>query len=587
MDRKILINKYLNFFKEKNHKVIPSSSLIPENDSTVLFTTAGMQPLVPNLLGEKHPQGNRLVGVQKCLRTGDIDEVGDSFHHTFFEMLGNWSLGNYWKEESIKYSFEFLIDILKLDKNRLAVSVFKGNSKISRDDKSAKFWKKMGMDENRIIYLSEKDNWWGPVGNKGPCGPDTEIFYYVGKEVPKIFNSDDKNWVEIWNNVFMEYNKDEKGKYNLAPQKNVDTGMGVERTVAVLEGLDDNYLAGNWLPIIRKIEKISGKKYEENKREMRIIADHIKASVFIIGDGVLPSNVEQGYVLRRLIRRAVVNLNRINSKKISELYKIAEPVFEIYEDYDNLIKNKKEILEQIKKEEEKFEKTLEKGLRKFERISKKGKIDGRESFLLFQSYGFPIEMTRELANENGIKVDLEEFNKFFKRHQELSRTATAGKFKSGLADNSEKTTKLHTAAHLLNEALRIVLKKPDLSQRGSNITSERLRFDFNFDRKLTDEEVKEIENLINLKIKESLPVKHEIMNLEEARKNGASGVFDSKYGKDVKVYTIEDPKSKRGWFSKEICAGPHVKNTSELGKFKIIKQDSCGAGIRRIKAILE
>ena len=585
MKRRELIKKYIDFFKSKNHVEIKNSSLIPENDPTVLFTTAGMHPLIPFLLGEKHPQGKRLVGVQKCIRTGDIEDVGDEVHHTFFEMLGNWSLGDYWKKESLEFSYEFLTKILKVPNQKISVTCFKGEKNISKDIESEKIWKNIGI--NKIKFLGKEDNWWGPAGKTGPCGPDSEIFV---------------NNTEIWNNVFMQYNKNKEGKYEPLKQKNVDTGMGVERTLAVLNGLNDNYLTDVWKPIIEKIEELSDRRYGQYEgvtRDMRIIADHIKASVFILNEGIIPSNTEQGYVLRRLIRRTIRYGKFINLKNFTD--KIAESVFEIYDDY-NL--NKEKILNELKKEEEKFNKTLEKGLmilnkkiiEAVERKTKslKGKpytglekkdikeISGKEVFLLYQSYGLPLELILEEAKKRrgNTKVDIKGFYDELKKHQQLSRISTEGKFKSGLADNSEATTKLHTAAHLLLAALQKVLKDENIIQKGSNITPERLRLDFSFSRKLREEEIKDIENLVNEQIKKQIPVIREEMNLEEARKKGAKGIFEDKYGKIVSIYTI-------GSFSKEICTGPHVKNTKELGKFKITKEESSSSGVRRIKAILK
>ncbi len=586
MERLELIKKYIEFFKSKGHAEIKNSSLIPENDPTVLFTTAGMHPLVPFLIGENHPQGKRLVGFQRCIRTGDIEEVGDTTHHTFFEMLGNWSLGDYFKKKAIQMTFEFHTKVLEIPLDRYAVTCFSGNKNASKDTESEKVWKSLGVPNERIIFLRE-DNWWGPAGLTGPCGPCTEQFYWKPDETPapKIFNPKNKNWVEIGNDVIMEYNKDKKGNYNLAKQKNIDFGGGVERTVAILNGLEDNYLADMWKPIIKKIESISKKSYKGNEKEMRIIADHIKAAVFIIADGITPGNAEQGYVLRRLIRRAVRNLKKIDVpiSRINATTEIAKEVIKIYRDYEILEKNKKKIFEELKKEEDRFQKTLEKGLKEFEKMSKNKKINAEELFLLYQSYGFPIEIIKELADEKKIPVDEKGFKEKLEKHQELSRTASVGKFKSGLADNSEATKKLHTACHLLNEALRIVLKKPNLHQKGSNITQERLRFDFNFDRKLTAEEIKNVEDLVNLKIKLNLPVTCNTMSIEKAKKSGAEGVFDSKYGENVRVYSI-GIKSKE--FSKEICAGPHVENTRELKNFKIVKEQSSSSGVRRIKAII-
>ena len=563
--RKELIKKYIEFFKTEGHKEIPNSSLIPENDPTVLFTTAGMHPLVPFLLGQKHPLGKRLVGLQKCIRTGDIEEVGDEIHHTFFEMLGNWSFGDYWKKQAIEYSFEFLTKELKIPKEDISVTCFAGDDKISKDNEASEIWGKTGI--KKIKFLGKKDNWWGPAGKTGPCGPDTEIFV---------------NNVEIWNDVFMQYNKDEKGKYLPAKQKNIDTGMGVERTLAILNNLKDNYLTDSFKSIIEEIERLSKKKYDSNyetKRAMRIIADHIKASVFIIADGIIPSNTEQGYVLRRLIRRAVIYGKKIGIKNF--IYKLSESIFSAYDNYPNLQKNKNKIIDELKKEEEKFNLTLEKGMNIFEKITKdKKQVSGKDSFLLFQSYGFPIEMTKELAKEKRIEINEKEFQIELQKHQELSRTASAGKFKSGLADNSETTTKLHTATHLLLAALKKILKDSSIHQMGSNITPERLRFDFNFPRKLTEQEIKLTEKEINSNIQKRFSVIREEMTLEEARRKGATGIFENKYGGKISVYTIGD-------CSKEICTGPHVKNTGELGKFKILKEESSSSGVRRIKAVVE
>jgi alanyl-tRNA synthetase len=564
INRKELIKKYLDFFKSKGHKEIKNSSLIPENDPTVLFTTAGMHPIVPYLLGQPHPAGKLLVDVQRCIRTGDIEEVGDETHHTFFEMLGDWSLGNYFKKEAIEYSFEFLTKVLKIPKEKISVTCFEGNKDAPKDEESAKIWKEVGI--KKIKFLPKEDNWWGPAGTTGPCGPDTEMFV---------------NGVEIWNDVFMQYNKNESGKFIPLSQKNVDTGMGVERTLANLNNLKDNYLTDCFSLIIKEIEKISGKKYgkdNETTKAIRIVADHVKASVFIIADGIVPGNKEQGYILRRLIRRAVKYERDLGIK--NSLVEIAKPVFEIYSDYESLKKNKERILDEIQKEENKFLETLEKGMNIFVRLTKdKKEIDCKDSFLLYQSYGFPVEMIEEECKKRKIKFSKEQFETECKVHQELSRTATKGKFKSGLADNSEQTTKLHTAAHLLLAALRIVLKDKNIIQKGSNITPERLRLDFNFPRKLTDEEIKKIEDLVNEEIHKSCKVIREEMSPQEAKKKGAGGIFDEKYGDIVSVYTIEN-------FSKEICAGPHVQNTKDIGKFKITKEESSSSGIRRIKAVI-
>jgi alanyl-tRNA synthetase len=557
MNRKQLIKKYIDFFKSKDHKEIPNSPLIPENDPTVLFTTAGMHPLVPYLLGQKHPQGKRLVNNQKCIRTTDIEEVGDNCHHTFLEMLGNWSLGDYWKQEAIEMTLEFLTKILKIPKEKISVTCFKGNKNAPKDTEAAKIWESLGIPKQRIKFL-EKDNWWETAG-PGPCGPCTEMF---------IDN------IEIGNDVLMQYNKDKKGKYNLAKQKNIDFGGGVERTLTILQGFDDNYLTQIWKPIIKKIEQLSKKKYENNKKPMRIIADHIKASVMILNEKIVPGNTEQGYVLRRLIRRSIRYAKKLN---INSIIEISEPVFDIYPDYKL---DKKFIKQELEKEQKRFLETLEKGLGVFERLTKNKKLlSGKQTFLLYQSYGFPFEITQDLAKEKNIKINEKEFEKELNKHQNLSRTATAGRFKSGLADSGIETTKLHTATHILNQALREVLKKPDLHQKGSNITPERLRFDFNFDRKLTDKEKQDVENLVNKQIKKAIPVKQQEMTLEQAKKQNIQGVFESKYGNKIFVYSI-------GNFSKEICAGPHVNNTKELGTFKIKKEESSSAGVRRIKATL-
>jgi len=586
MKRKELIKKYIDFFKSKNHKEIINSSLLPENDPTVLFTTAGMHPIVSFLSGQSHPQGKRLCNVQRCIRTQDIEEVGDSIHHTFFEMLGNWSLGDYWKKEAIEMSFEFLTKILKIPKEKLAVSCFKGDKTAEKDSESAEIWKSLGIPKERIIYLSKKENWWGPTGKTGPCGPDTEVFYWSKKEKPpKKIDYKNKNWIEIGNNVIMQYYKNENGKYTSAKQKNIDFGGGVERTVTVLSNLDDNYLSDSFLPIIKEIEKESKEKYGKDKektKSMRIIADHIKAAVMILGDNVTPSNVEQGYVLRRLIRRSIRYGKKINIENFTE--KVSKPIFKIYDDYPNLKKNKEKIINELKMEEERFQKTLEKGIKIFNKIAKdKKRISGKNAFLLFQSYGFPLEMTKELSDEKNISVNEKEFKKEFETHQKKSRTASKGKFQSGLLDNTVETTKLHTATHLLHDALRKVLGK-HVEQKGSNITPERLRFDFSHSQKLTDEEKKKVEELVNSKIKRKLSVTKKEMSPEEAKKSSALGFFEHKYGDVVTVYTIGDPNKP---ISKEICTGPHVKNTRELGRFKIKKEESSSLGVRRIKAVLE
>jgi len=564
-----LVKKYLEFFKLKGHKEILNSSLVPENDPTVLFTTAGMHPLVPFLLGQPHALGKRLCNVQKCIRTGDIEAVGDDFHLTFFEMLGNWSLGDYWKKEAIDWSYEFLIKELGIPLEKFSVTCFGGDKDASKDEESAKMWGSLGIKDNKIKFLSKKDNWWGPAGNTGPCGPDTEMFF---------------DGCEIWNDVFMQYVKDEKGNYNLAKQKNVDTGMGVERVIAVLNGASSVYETELFIPIINKIEELSSKKKLATNKFARIIADHIRASVFIISEGVKSSNVERGYVLRRLIRRAIRSGRELGIKE-NFTAKLAEVVIEISEkSYSALSKKKNIILAELEQEENRFKLTLESGIREFEKMIKSNKqISGKDAFLLYQSFGFPIEMTQELAKEKKLEVNITEFEQEQAKHQILSRTASAGTFKSGLADNSEATTKLHTAAHILLAALRQVLGI-HVEQRGSNINAERLRFDFSHKEKLTPEQVKEIEKIVNENINKKLDVKREEMSLKEAKAGGAMGIFDEKYGNNVSVYTIRNPKET---VSKEICAGPHVTNTNQLGRFKIIKEESSSAGVRRIKAELK
>ena len=589
MKAKELKKKYFEFFKEKQHKLINSASLIPEHDPTVLFTTAGMHPLVPYIMGQPHHSGKRLVDVQKCIRTGDIEQVGDPSHLTFFEMLGNWSLGDYWKKEAIEWSFEFLTSKkwLGMDKNKLNVTVFKGDEDALKDEETAKIWKSMGIPEERIFYLPKKDNWWGPSGLTGPCGPDTEMFIDTGKE--KCSKGCKPGcacgkYFEVWNDVFIQYNKTKEGKYISLKQKTVDTGMGVERTAAMLQGKKTVYEIETFVPITEQIKELAKIDNTNEKQELsiRIIADHIRAAAFILGDdlGIVPSNLDQGYILRRFIRRSIRHGKLLGIEQ-EFLVGLAEIVIGLHkEDYKELEKNKNFILDELKKEDEKFRKTLEKGLHKFENMAKDNKISGKEAFLLFQSYGFPLEMTEELAAEKNIEVDKKDFEKEFEKHQELSRAGAEKRFKGGLADSGETTTKLHTTTHLLNQALREVLGKKDIFQKGSNITPERLRFDFNFDRKLTKEELQKVEDWVNERIKEGLPVKREEMTLDEAKKKGAQGVFESKYGEKVFVYTI-------GNKSIEICGGPHVSNTKELGKFKIIKEESSAAGVRRIKAVLE
>ena len=577
---------YIDFFVSKGHKQIPSAPVVPENDPSVLFNTAGMQPLIPYLMGQPHPYGTRLVDYQKCIRTNDLDSIGDKTHHTFFEMLGNWSLGDYFKKESIGYSFEFLTKVLNIPLEKLAVTVFKGEGNIRRDDVSADVWKSLGISEDRIAYLGQEDNFW-IAGDSGPCGPDTEIFYFRSDdEIPKKFDPKDERWVEIWNNVFMEFYKDNNGNITELPKKNVDTGMGYERVVAVLEGVDDNYLSSVWIDIIKKIEELSKYSYEENPTSMRIIADHIRTAVFILGDeaGIKPSNTDQGYILRRLIRRAIRHAKKLEIDENSNWEVIiANMIIDKYAKYyHELTKNKDIILEELTNEKIKFNKTLAKGLKEFEKIISHldtNVLNKDLAFKLYDTYGFPIELTLELAKEQGINVDVLGFKEKFKAHQELSRTASSGKFKGGLAGDSDKEIKYHTATHLLNAALKVVVDK-NVHQKGSNITSERMRFDFSCDHKLTDEEKQKTEDLVNKWITEGLDVTVTEMSKEEALKSGAECMFIEKYPDIVTVYSIGD-------ISKELCGGPHVKNTKELGKFKIIKEEASSAGVRRIKAILE
>ena len=575
---------YINFFVEKGHKQIPSSPVVPENDPSVLFNTAGMQPLIPYLMGKKHPYGTRLCDYQKCVRTNDLDSVGDTTHHTFFEMLGNWSLGDYFKEESIGYSFEFLTKVLNIPVEKLAVTIFAGNDDIPRDEVSYEAWKNLGIKEDRIAFLGVEDNFW-IAGESGPCGGDTEIFYFRSDdEVPETFDPKDDRWVEIWNNVFMEFYKDENGKISYLEQKNVDTGMGVERTAAILEGVNDNYLSSVWKDVIEVLEEITHLPYQGNEESMRIIADHIRTSVFISADpaGIKPSNTDQGYILRRLIRRAIRHAKKLGIDINSDWEEIvARKIIAKYKKYyKELDENEEVVIEVLKNEKIKFNRTLEKGLREFEKYaSKNTEIDATNAFHLYDTYGFPIELTVELAGERGMNVDEEGFKEKFKAHQELSRTASKGKFKGGLSGNSEVETKYHTATHLLNAALKVVVNK-DVHQKGSNITEERMRFDFSCDHKLTDEEKQKTEALVNEWIKQGLDVTCTEMSKEEAIKSGAECMFIEKYPDRVTVYSIGD-------ISKELCGGPHVKNTSELGTFKIKKEEASSAGVRRIKAILE
>ena len=584
---------YLDFFKSKGHAVIRSASVIPENDPTVLFTTAGMHPLVPYLLGQKHPAGTRLTDVQKCVRTGDIDEVGDESHCTFFEMLGNWSLGDYFKKEAIAWSYEFLTSEqwLGIEKDKLYFTCFAGDEDAPRDMEAYDRWREMGVEDDHIFFLGKKHNWWGPAGITGPCGPDTEMFIDTGKPAcgPDCNPSCDcGKYLEIWNDVFMEYNKQADGTFVPLEQKNVDTGMGLDRTIAILQGKKSVYETDVFAPIIAKIEELSGKKYEgadeETRKAFRIVAAHIRCATFMIGDekGITPSNVDQGYVLRRLLRRAIRFAGKLGIAE-GNLEKIAKVVIDKYAHaYGELRANEKKILSEIGKEEGRFQKTITQGLKEFEKVTANlaagDVIDGKSAFRLYDTFGFPIEFTLELADERGFKVDKEGFDKAFEHHQELSHAGAEQRFKGGLADTSEQTARLHTATHLLNAALRKLLSE-DIVQKGSNITAERLRFDFNFDRKVEREELDKLEEYVNEAIAAGLDVVEEEMTVDEAKAQGAMGVFDSKYGELVKVYTIPG-------YSKEICGGPHAKNTAELGHFKIKKEQSSSAGVRRIKAVL-
>ncbi len=592
INSKELRSLYLNFFNEKGHAIIRSASLIPENDPTVLFTTAGMHPLTPYLLGQKHPAGNRLTDVQKCVRTGDIDEVGDASHCTFFEMLGNWSLGDYFKKEAITWSFEFLTSekYLNIPIDRLAVSVFAGDEDAPRDDESAQIWMSCGLKKEQIYYLPKKNNWWGPAGVTGPCGPDTEMFFDTGKPAcgdncgPQC---DCGKYLEIWNDVFMQYNKKEDGTFEPLKQKNVDTGMGLERTVCVINGLKSVYETDVFAGAISCIEELSGKKYGESDdvtKAMRIIADHVRTATFMLGDqiGVTPSNVDQGYVLRRLIRRAIRFMRQLGIQK-GEMVKLAMHYVDFYQEvYTELVDNRQKIADELNKEEEKFSKALDQGIKEFERVVSRLQgtvIDGQTAFRLYDTFGFPIEMTTEFAAEKGLTVDIEGFQAKFAEHQKKSQLGSEQRFKGGLADHSEKTTKLHTATHLLQAALRKVLGD-EVAQKGSNITEERLRFDFSFSRPMTKEEVAETQRLVNEAIQAKMPISCAEMTVEEAKAQGAIGLFGDKYGEVVKVYTMGD-------FSKEICGGPHAENTGDLGTFVISKEQSSSSGVRRIKAELK
>lgn len=581
---------YLDFFKARGHAVIPSASLIPENDPTVLFTTAGMHPLVPYLLGEKHPAGNRLADVQICVRTGDIDEVGDASHCTFFEMLGNWSLGDYFKKEAITWSFEFLTKELEIPVGKLAVSVFGGDEDCPRDDESADIWASLGLPRENIFFLPKKNNWWGPAGVTGPCGPDTEIFLDTGKPACSENCSpacDCGKYLEIWNNVFMQFFKDAAGRLNPMERRNVDTGMGLERTLVTLNGYASVYETDLFDFAIKRLEELSGRKYgadDADTAAMRIVADHTRTAVFMLGDikAVSPSNVDQGYVLRRLIRRAM-RYCRLLDVDFSALTELAEMFVAKYGGiYTNIADNRERILSELETERSKFAKTIEQGLKEFDKVLTHipaGTFPGKTAFRLYDTFGFPIEMTEELARERGYALDKAGYEKAFREHQEKSKAGAEQKFKGGLADGGEATARLHSATHLLNYALKKVLNDESVSQRGSNITPERLRFDFNFPRPLTADEIKAVEDVVNAEIASASPVTCEEMSVEDAKAQGAVGVFGDRYGEVVKVYTIGP--------SKEICGGPHAGNTAELGKFRIVKEQSSSAGVRRIKAVLE
>lgn len=588
-----LRKKWIEFFRERGHTPISSASLIPENDPTVLFTTAGMHPLVPYLLGQPHPEGKRLCDAQKCVRTGDIDDVGDSSHCTFFEMLGNWSLGDYFKKEMVPWSYEFLTEVLKISPDRLAVTVFEGDADCPRDDETAELWHKCGIKKENIFYLGKKHNWWGPAGQTGPCGPDTEMFFDTGK--PKCCDAcspacDCGKYVEIWNDVFMQFNKNADGSFSPLKQKNVDTGMGLERVLMNVHGLKSVYDTDVFAPIVDGIKsradsRVTDAPTDDDIRAVRVVADHIRTSTFILGDerGVVPSNVDQGYILRRLLRRAIRFGTTVGLKK-GDYSQIADIVVGLYKDvYPELDAARDKIKSEIDAEEERFTKTLENGIKEFEKLCRflqDKVIPGKSAFRLYDTYGFPLEMTVEMARERGFTVDVEGFEKKFEEHKNLSHAGAEQRFKGGLADTGELTARLHTATHLLHRALKTVLNDESVNQRGSNITPERLRFDFSFGRAMTPEEVKAVEDKVNAAIAADVPVVCEEMTVEQAKAAGAVGLFTSKYGEKVKVYTM-------GEFSKEICGGPHAARTGELGHFRIVKEQSSSAGVRRIKAVLE
>ncbi len=582
-----LKKKFIDFFLSHGHQEIPSASLIPQNDSGALFISAGMHPLIPYLQGQPHPLGKRLVNVQKCLRTSDIDEVGDICHHTFFEMLGNWSLGDYSKKEMVTWSFEFLTKHLTINPKHLHVTCFAGDKDAPKDEETAKLWQHQGILSNNIHFLGKKDNWWGPAGSTGPCGPDTEMFTDTQPDEPQVdfkTGCQQGRYIEIWNDVFMEYYKEKNGKYSELKQENIDTGMGVERTVTILSGLSDNYLTDIWQPIIKKIEKIADKSYQDNLKPMRIIADHVRSAVFIIADGVEPSNKEAGYVLRRLIRRSIRQAKLLDiasnfTKTIAEA--VLDNQKNYADDYPELNQNKEKILSILQDEENRFRQTLNRGLNKISQLIKDNQLSGLNAFNLYQSYGFPLELIQEEAKKRKYKLPsnfTNQFNQAKQTHSKLSQTLSVGKFKSGLADNSKIITNYHTATHLLHAALRVILGS-HVKQSGSNITAARLRFDFTHPEKLNPDQIQKIQKLVNQKIKEALPIKSSNLPLEEAKKQNALAFFGAKYPETVSVYSI-------GNFSKEICTGPHAKNTKSLGVFKIIKQESSGSGKRRLYATL-
>ncbi len=579
---------FVDFFIKKNHQEINSASLLPENDPTTLFISAGMHPLVPYLLGQPHPQGKRLVNVQKCVRTGDIDEVGDTTHHTFFEMLGNWSLGDYFKKESLSWSLEFLTTLLGINPNDIFVTCFAGDENAPKDLQSFQIWRDLGIPEDRIMFLPKTDNWWGPAGTTGPCGPDSEIFIDTTPSLPKVdFKIGNKanRYVEIWNNVFMQYSKTQSGTYEVLSQQNVDTGMGVERTVAILNGYADDYLSQIWQPIILQIENLSNRKYGESTnytQSMRILADHLRAAVFIATDGVVPANKESGYVLRRLIRRSVRQCLFLN---IPSIRPIVEAVYanqtNYAGNYPELDQNKEKTIQVLLQEEQKFKNTIQLGLKEIDKlITKNQTVNGQEAFKLYESYGFPVELIQEELKKHNLELDLESFNQQKQIHQDASRSLSAGKFKSGLADHTELLTRMHTATHLLQAALRQVLGK-ETHQDGSNNTSERIRFDFTYTGgKLSDKQKQDVEDLVNQKIEENLPVVMETMPLIRAQAEGALAFFKARYPEIVSVYSVGD-------FSKEVCTGPHVLHTAEIGHFTIYKEESVSGGIRRIYAKLD